>query len=213
MKRQTRQMLLNIATGVALAMTAAVVFTPAAVMAAEATATANANVRSAPSTSGRIIGTLRRGDVVDVDCGAGWCELDQGGYVSASLLSVSGSSGRPNVGVGVTIGNGGISIGIGTPGRPGPRPGPGPIVIGDDSEVCFFDRTRYRGASFCLNEGESISNLQRSGWNDRISSFRNEDDLRVTVCYDAGYSDCRTYRSSASTLGDFDDEISSIRVR
>jgi hypothetical protein len=209
MKRQTRTLLLNLATGIALAMTAAVVLTPTMTMAAPATATTNANVRAAPSTSARVIGVLQRGDVVDADCGGGWCELADGGFVSSSLLAIGGGRGRPDVGVGISVGPGGISIGVGTPGRPGR---PGPIVIGD-GEVCFFERTRSRGDSFCMDEGDSIRNLQTTGWNDEISSIRNRDGLRVTVCFDAGYSDCRTYTSSANSLGDFDDEISSIRVR
>lgn len=212
MKRQTRTLLLNIATGIALAMTAAVVMTPTMTMAAPATATTNANVRAAPSAGARVLYVLQRGDVVDADCGGGWCELADGGFVSSSLLAIGGGGGS-DVGVGISVGPGGVSIGVGRPGRPGP----GPIEIDPDDEdfgeACFFERSRYRGDSFCVEEGESIRNLQSNGWNDEISSIRNRDGLRVTVCYDAGFSDCRTYTSSASSLGEFDDEISSIRVR
>lgn len=203
MKNQTRKLLLNLATAVAIAATATVVFVPAAAFAAAMTATTNANVRASPG--GPVVGVLPRGTTVEVlDCGGGWCELEAGGFVSSSLLRSGGE-----VGVGISIGTGGFGISIGTP-----RP---PVVIDDDDdefdigEVCFYERTRYRGDSFCVEEGTSIRNLRE--WSDRISSIENPDGLRVTVCMDRGYGDCRTYTSSARSLGEFDDEISSIRVR
>jgi hypothetical protein len=63
-----------------------------------------------------------------------------------------------------------------------------------------------------VDEGDSIRRLP-SNWEDRISSFRNPDGLRVTVCEDRGYEDCRIYSTSARQLGSLNDEISSIRVR
>ncbi len=219
MKRQTTKFILNIATAIAVAMTAAAVLIPVA--ASAATATTNANVRSGPGTGYAVIGTLRAGQSVDVDgCSAGWCELSRGGYVSSSLLAGTGGGGGggssggsgPNFSIGV--GPGGVQIGIGNgPGRPGGPGGPIFIDPDDDGEVCFYDRTRFRGGSFCMAEGEEIRNLQFTGWNDRIRSFDNPDRLRVTVCYHAAFSNCRTYRSGASSLDDFDQQISSIRVR
>jgi uncharacterized protein YraI len=202
MKRQTRKLLLNLATAIAIAATATVVLVPAAAMAAAMTATTNANVRASPG--GQVIGTLQRGTTVEVlGCGGGWCELDEGGFVHSSLLRSGG-----NVGFGISIGTGGVGISIGTP-----RP---PIIVDDDDDfgigdVCFYDRTRYRGDSFCSDAGTSIRNLRE--WSDRISSIENPDGLRVTVCFDRGYQDCRTYTSSARSLGGFDDEISSLRIR
>lgn len=205
MKRHTRKLLLNLATAVAIAATATVVFVPAAAFAAAMTATTNANVRASPG--GPVVGTLPRGTTVEVvACGGGWCELDEGGFVSSRLLRSRG-----DVGVGISIGTGGFGISIGTP-----RP---PIIIDDDDddddfgigEVCFYERTRYRGDSFCSDEGTSIRNLRE--WSDRISSIENPEGLRVTVCLDRGYEDCRTYTSSARSLGEFDDDISSLRIR
>ncbi|MHB1111107.1 MAG: SH3 domain-containing protein [Devosia sp.] len=200
MKRQTRKLLLNLATAVAIAATATVVLAPAAAFAAAMTATTNANVRATPG--GPVIGTLRRGTTVEVlACGAGWCELDEGGFVSSSLLR----SGR-GVGFGISIGTGGVGISIGTPRPP---------IVDDDfdvGEVCFFERTRYRGDSFCMEEGESMRRLG-GGWNDEISSMENPDGLRVTLCLERNFRYCRTYTSSARSLGDFSDDVSSIRVR
>jgi uncharacterized protein YraI len=202
MRKHTRKLLLNFATAVAIAATATVVLVPAAAFAAPMTATTNANVRASPG--GPVIGTLQRGSTVEVDgCGGGWCELEEGGFVSSSLLSSGG-----DVGVGISIGSGGVGISIGTP-----RP---PIIDDDDdfdvSEVCFFERTNYRGDSFCMEGGESMRRLGRD-WNDEISSMRNPDGLRVTLCLERNFDDCRTYTSSARSLGDFDDDVSSIRVR
>lgn len=202
MKRQTRKLLLNLATAVAIAATATVVFVPAAAFAAAMTATTNANVRASPG--GPVVGVLPRGTTVEVlACGGGWCELDEGGFVSSGLLRAGG-----DVGFGISIGSGGVGISIGTP-----RP---PIVDEDEDDfdigdVCFYERTRYRGDSFCVEEGTSIRNLRE--WSDRISSIENPDGLRVTVCLESGYRDCRTYASNARSLGAFDDDISSLRVR
>lgn len=136
MKTRTRKLILNIATGVALAATAAVVFTPAMAQAAPAEATANVNVRSGPGTGFSVVGMLRPGERVDVgECQSSFCYIDGrvNGWVSASYLTYGGGSpapvapSRPDVGFGVQIGPGGVSIGVGTPGydpNPG-RPGPG----------------------------------------------------------------------------------------
>jgi hypothetical protein len=78
-------------------------------------------------------------------------------------------------------------------------------------EVCFFEYSRYRGQSFCLEEGQGSRNL--GSWADRISSIENPDGLSVQVCSDTSYRNCRTYATSASSLGDFDDYIVSVRIR
>jgi hypothetical protein len=77
--------------------------------------------------------------------------------------------------------------------------------------VCFYDRTRFRGESFCLESGDRVGNL--AAWSDRISSIENTDGLQVQVCSENNYRDCRTYTTSASSLGDYDDYIVSVRVR
>jgi len=212
MRRQTRKLILNIATGVAIAATAAVVFTPA--IAAPATATSNVNVRSGPGPGFGVVDQVRRGQPVDVgECQGSWCFISKpgpDGWVSSSYLSAGGGGviGPVEPGIGIQVGPGGVSIGVGTP-----RPVP-PVIDDEDvavGEVCFYDRTRYRGGSFCMEEGESIRRLGE--WNDRIRSFDNPDGLEVRVCYDRDFRGCRTFTSSASQLGEFDEDISSIRVR
>lgn len=216
MNRHTRKMLLNLATSVAVAATAVVVFLPAA-YAAPGTVTGNVNVRSGPGTGYEVVDVARRGTQVDVQrCQGSWCYIVKSGpdgWVSANYLSAGGSPvnpQQPGLSFGFSVGPDGPSInfGIGQPQRPPiVRPGPRPTF----GEVCFYDRTRFRGTSFCLESGESIRSL--GDWADRISSIENRDGLSVQVCSERSFRSCRTYTTSASSLGDFDDYIVSVRVR
>jgi hypothetical protein len=79
------------------------------------------------------------------------------------------------------------------------------------AEVCFYDRTQFRGDSFCLSRGDSTADLRN--WTDRISSIQNNGGLSVQVCSEPRYRNCRTYTTSAGTLNDFDDFIASVRVQ
>lgn len=223
MHRQTRKTLLNVATAIAVAATAMVVFLPAA-QAAPGVVTSNVNVRSGPGTGYAVVDTVRSGQPVDVQqCEGSWCYISKpgpDGWVSANYLSSGGrpvNPSQPGISFGFTVGPDGPSINFGVgpqrpqPGRPG-RPGPRPPVIQPVlGEVCFYDGSRFRGASFCVQEGQSIRNL--GDWADRISSIENPDGLNVQVCSETGLRNCRTYTTSASTLGDFDDYIISLRVR
>jgi uncharacterized protein YraI len=217
MNRHTRKMLLNIATGVAVAATAVVVFLPAA-YAAPGTITSNVNVRSGPGTNYGVIDTVRRGTQVDVQqCQGSWCYIVKSGpdgWVSSSYLTAAGGAPvnpqQPGISFGFSTGPNGPSFNIGVGQQPQPpvvRPLPEPVF----GEVCFYDRTRFRGDSFCLESGDSVRNL--ADWADRISSVDNPDGLAVQVCSESSYRNCRTYTTSASSLGDFDDYIASVRVR
>lgn len=224
MNRQTRKMLLNIATGVAVAATAAVVFLPAA-YAAPGTVTSNVNVRSGPGTNYGVIDTVRRGTQVDVQqCQGSWCYIAKpgpDGWISSSFLSAGGGSPvnpqQPGLSFGFSTGPGGPTFNFGVGQQPQVQPPvirppvirPQPVPVA--TEVCFYDRTRFRGDSFCMESGDSIRNL--GNWADRISSIDNPDGLDVQVCSENSYRSCRTYSTSASSLGDFDDYIVSVRVR
>ena len=218
MNRNKRKMLLNVATGVAVAATAVVVFLPAA-QAAPGTVTSNVNVRSGPGTNYSVVDNTRAGTQVDVQrCQGSWCYISKpgpDGWVSGRYLSAGGRAVNPSQpGLSFSFGSGGPQININPGGgvdvRPRPQPEP-PVADVDDDEVCFFDRSRFRGDSTCLSPGDSVSNLR--GWADRISSIDNPGGYRVQVCSEAGYRDCRTYTTSASSVGDFDDLIVSVRVR
>jgi hypothetical protein len=216
MNRHTRKMLLNIATGVAVAATAVVVFLPAA-YAAPGTITSNVNVRSGPGTNYAVVDTVRRGTQVDVQqCQGSWCYISKSGpdgWVSSTYLTAGGTPvnpQQPGLSFGFSTGPNGPSFNIGVGQQPQPpvvRPLPEPVF----GEVCFYDRTRFRGDSFCLESGDSVRNL--GDWADRVSSVDNPDGLAVQVCSESNYRDCRTYTTSASSLGDFDDYIVSVRVR
>lgn len=220
MHRQTRKNLLNFATGVAVAAAAVVVFLPAA-YAAPGTVTGNVNVRSGPGTNYAVVDVARRGQQVDVQqCQGSWCYVTKpgpDGWVSASYLSASGqpvNPSNPGISFGFSIGgpNGGqFSIGIGSGNQTPPRPPRPPVIQPIDDEICFYDRTRFRGDSFCLNPGQSTRDLR--SWTDRISSIENPGGYEVQVCSRTDYRSCRTYTTSASSLGDFDDYIASIRTR
>ena len=219
MQRNTRKILLNLATAIAVATTAAVVFLPAA-QAAPGTVTSNVNVRSGPGPSYDVVDTARRGQQVDIQqCQGSWCYITKpgpDGWISAQYINGAGgvSSGEPSINFGINVPGGpSINFGVGNqpqPTRPGPRPRP-PVIQPVLSEVCFYDGARYRGASFCVEQGQSIRNL--GDWSDRISSIENPDGLNVQVCTESNLRSCRTYTTSASSLGDFDDYVISLRVR
>jgi uncharacterized protein YraI len=232
MKRQTRNLILNIATGIALAATAAVVLVPSIASAAPATTTSNVNVRSGPGPDFGVVDNLRAGTPVDVgECRGSWCSISTGGsdgWVSASFLDRGGRGGGVigpvGPSFGITIGPNGVQINPGNDQRPGlgpnrfpDRPGDGrpgrrpPVVEPSSGEACFYDRSRFRGGNFCMNEGESIRRL--GDWADRISSIDNPDGLEVRVCYQRNFRDCRVYTTSAGSLGDYDDAIQSVEVR
>jgi uncharacterized protein YraI len=213
MKRQTRQFLLKAATGVAIVATAAAIMMPTVASAAPATATAFVNVREQP-VNGRVVNTLERGEQVDVqECQGSWCYViasGQDGWVSASYLT--GVKPQAGVQFGFTIPGGPtVQFGFGDPPpptRPTPRP---PPPVFDDGEACFYESTRYRGGNFCVAVGDEIPDL--GGWAEDISSIENPDGFDVTVCTRTRYrGTCRTYTSSARTLGTFDDAIVSLRV-
>lgn len=231
MNSRTRKMLLNVATGMAVALAAVAVFLPAA-QAAPGVVTSNVNVRSGPGTDYGVVDTIARGTQVDVQrCQGSWCYVEKAGpdgWISASYLSAGGRPVNPNqpgLSFGFTIGPDGPSFdfGVGRPpitqpqrpprppfGRPPfDRPVPLPTPVAD--EVCFFERANFRGDSRCFEEGESIRDLGRFA--DRFSSIENRAGLEVQVCARTNFRDCRTYTTSASSLGVFDDRIRSIRVR
>lgn len=215
MNRHSRKTLLNVTTAVAVAATALVVFLPAA-QAAPGTVTSNVNVRSGPGTNYGVVDTVRRGQDVDVQqCQGSWCYISKpgpDGWVSSSYLSSGGGQvnpRQPGLSFGFDLGPNGPNVNIGVGNQRPPvvvRPEPEPV-----GEVCFYDRSRFRGESFCLEAGESLRSLRN--WQDRISSIENPDGYAVQVCSEPSYRNCRTYTTSASSLGDFDDYIASIRIR
>ena len=214
MNRHIRRQLLNMATGIAVAAAALVVFLPAA-WAAPGTATSNVNVRSGPGTGYAVVDTLRRGEQVDVQrCQGSWCYIvkrGSDGWVSANYLSARGqpvNPSQPGISFGFSVPGGpSFSIGVGNGVTP-PRP---PVIRPTPprrAQVCFFERPGMRGDRFCLEAGES----QRVRGRDGIASIDNPRGLSVQLCADRGPRDCRTYTTSTNSLGRFGDRISTVRV-
>ncbi|WP_375451531.1 SH3 domain-containing protein [uncultured Devosia sp.] len=227
MNRHTRTMLLNVATGIAVAAAAALVFLPSA-QAAPGVVTSNVNVRSGPGTNFAVVDMVQSGTPVDVQrCEGAFCYVQKpgpDGWISASYLSAQGGRPadprNPGLSFGFNLGgNGGPSINIGVGnGNPGvfpTNPGrPRPPVYDPPSrsaEVCFYDRTRFNGDSQCFEEGDSVRDLGRNAYSFR--SIDNPDGLEVQVCAERNFRDCRTYTTSAAQLGDYDESIVSLRVR
>jgi len=135
----------------------------------------------------------------------------------------------PSLNFGITIGPDGkpsVNFGINQPQvqppRPGPGPGPGPQpprpprpqpVPPPVAEACFYAEPNFRGASFCLEEGESMARLPRN-WNDRIRSVEVLGGATVDICGDENfYGVCQTLESSRSRIANqLDRRISSVEV-
>lgn len=212
MKRQTRRLLLNLATGIAVAAAALAVFLPAA-QAAPGYATTNVNVRSGPGTSYAVVDTLVRGQQVDVRrCESRWCYVVKSGpdgWVSSSYLSADrGGSGGFSFGFSIGGGDGpNVSIGIGRPPIVVDPPVVRPPVI---YEACFYERSRFRGDSFCLEPGQRY---RLPAFADGIGSIENRAGFEVELCTRRGLGEsCRSYTTSASSLGEFGDYVETVRV-
>lgn len=129
MNRTTRKMLLKLATGIAVAATAALVFLPSA-QAAPGTLTSNVNVRSGPGTNYGVIDTGRRGEVVDVQqCQGSWCYISRRGavgWVSASYLAAQGGTpvnpSQPGISFGFSTGPNGPTFNFGVGSQPSVQP-------------------------------------------------------------------------------------------
>ncbi len=190
-----------------------------------ATATSSVNVRSAP-VNGAVVDVLRPGQQVQIDrCQSnGWCFVVKSGpdgWVSSRYLSnddrdddfepapsrPNSGSNRPDVSIGFSVpgfsfqlGNGGFDV---RPGRPNNR----------NDQVCFYERSNFRGDNFCARPGERLARLGR--WDDEISSIRVRGNAQALVCEDTNFRGrCVVISNDVRDLGRrADDEISSLRVR
>lgn len=201
-----------------------------------AVATSTVNVRAAP-VNGAVVDVLRAGQEVEIDrCNGGWCFVIKpgpDGWVSASYLSDDDSGfddeddidtrvivpdrpgpgrpgpSRPDVDVNIGFNIPGFSFQIGSGGfdvRPG-RPGGG-----SRDRVCFFERSNFRGDSFCSRPGERLARLGR--WDDSISSIEVRGDAQALVCERTNFNGrCIVISRSVPNLRGAAGNISSIRVR
>jgi hypothetical protein len=210
----------KLATAAAVAITSLLLATAAHA----AVATSTVNVRNAP-VNGAVVDVLRAGQQVEIDrCERGWCYVIKpgpNGWVSANYLSdddeddfrpapgrPSPAPSRPDVDVNIGFSAPGFSFQIGSGGfdvRPN-RP------IRERDRVCFYERTNFRGDSFCARPGENLARLGR--WDQEISSIRVQGDARALVCERTNFNGrCIVISRDARNLGAADDRIRSIRVR
>ncbi len=81
------------------------------------------------------------------------------------------------------------------------------------ARVCFFERSYFRGDSFCVRPGERLPRLGE--WNNQISSIDVRGNARALVCDNNNFGGrCVVVSRDLSTLGTSgNDKNSSIRVR
>ena len=198
----------------ALASVAVLVASSAALAADYAVVTQDSYVYKSRSTSSQKVNSVEEGEEVLVtDCQGTYCFLKipgTDGWIKKSRLAPLDDEGEAHPDVpfsfGITIGPGGPQVSIGIGDAP-PSPGPG------GPRACFFQNSGYGGASFCVAASDSIGNLASVGWNDRISSVRLYGGAEVQVCRHAGFgSPCTTWSSNKSSIGTWNDQISSVDV-
>lgn len=180
-----------------------------------AVATSTVNVRNAP-VNGAVVDVLRAGAEVEIDrCQSGWCYVIKpgpDGWVSQRYLSDEDDDfrpapSRPDVDVSIGFNVPGFSFQVGSGGfdvrpvRPGTR-----------DRVCFYERTQFRGDSFCARPGERLARLGR--WDDSIRSIQIRGDAQALVCERANFNGrCIVISRSVPNLRGANDNISSLRVR
>ncbi len=91
-----------------------------------------------------------------------------------------------------------------------------------ENGVCFYEFPNYQGRYFCMTVGDNDDNLRinRSEWNERISSIRVFGNARALIYQDDGYrGDYLQVTSNLADLrrlplgnSDWDNQVTSIRV-
>jgi hypothetical protein len=208
---KTRFLATTVAAGFALlAMVGAASASPAQI-------TQNTNVLNG---DGGVIGSLSAGTSVDMEyCANGNCRVNGGGlrgWVPQGVLAAAPAPAPqpPSGGGGGGNNNNGPSFsfdfGFGNPPPRPPRYNPPPRR---NAEVCFYERTNFRGRSFCVGEGEADNRLSQR-WNDSISSITIDRGLTVEVCSDNRMrGTCADIDRDVSRLPrSLDDRISSYQV-
>lgn len=213
-------MIKKLVTAVAVAISSLILVTAAA-QAQSAVATSSVNVRNAP-VNGAVVDVLSPGQQVEIDrCSGGWCYVLKSGpdgWVSANYLSIADGGrvivpdrpgpgpSRPDVSIGFSVpgfsfqfGSGGFDL---RPGRP----------IRERDRACFYERSNFRGDSFCARPGERLARLGR--WDREISSIQIQGDAEVLICERTNFDGrCIVISRSTRNLGAADDRVRSLRVR
>ena len=90
-----------------------------------------------------------------------------------------------------------------------------------NDRVCVYEHANFQGNSQCWDSGDDIDDLERVGWNDRISSIRTFGRTRVAFFEHAGYQGERLIVDhdmpdltavNADRRSSWNDRISSVRI-
>ncbi len=161
------------------------------------------NLRAGPGTSYDILTTLPRNTQLLVEaCTATWCavttEDDDEGFIAKSLLKSNPSGPDIPFSIRIIVGPEGPFIDFGDifvaePDEPDP----------DFPEVCFYQQANFRGANFCVEEGDADSNIPGS-FDNNIESVLISGGLGVELCSGVNHGgDCFYYTESKRTLPGF----------
>lgn len=155
-----------------------------------------ANLREGPGTSYAVITTMPKNTEFLVEaCTATWCagtsEDGDEGFVAKSLLKKSLSGDIP-FSIKIIVGPEGPFINFGDIFVDEPEP--------DFPEVCFYQQANFKGANFCVEEGDSDNDIP-GNFDNNIESILITGGLGVEVCSGVGYSgQCFYYTSSKQSL-------------
>lgn len=160
----------------------------------------SANLRKGPGTSYGIITTLPKNTEVLVEaCTATWCavttEDDDEGFLAKSLIKKNVSGPDIPFTIKIIIGPEGPFLDFGDifiaePEEPDP----------DFPEVCFYQQANFKGANFCVEEGDSDNNIP-GNFDNNIESILISGGLGVEVCSGVGHGgECFYYTKSQKSL-------------
>jgi hypothetical protein len=180
-------------------------FTAAASAATVAYTSTASNLREGPGTAYDVITTLPKNSALLVEaCTATWCavvsEDDDEGFIAKSLLKKNPSGPDLPFSIQITIGADGPFLKFGdnfdAPKPPKPQKPQKP----QKAEVCFYQQANFKGANFCVEQGDSDKKIPGS-FDNNIESILITGGLKVEVCSNANFGgECFFFNSSQKTL-------------
>ena len=159
-----------------------------------------ANLREGPGTSYDIITTLPKNTALLVEaCTSPWCDVttddDDEGFIAKSLLKKNPSGPEIPFSIKIIIGPEGPFIDFGDifveePDEPDP----------DFPEVCFYQQANFKGANFCVEDGDSDNDIP-GNFDNNIESILISGGLGVEVCSGVNHGgECFYYTKSQKSL-------------
>ena len=159
-----------------------------------------ANLREGPGTSYDIITTLPKNTALLVEaCTSTWCAVttddDDEGFIAKSLLKKNPSGPEIPFSIKIIIGPEGPFIDFGDifveePDEPDP----------DFPEVCFYQQANFKGANFCVEDGDSDNDIP-GNFDNNTESILISGGLGVEVCSGVNHGgECFYYTKSQKSL-------------